>query len=58
MSGKKSNLIETTDLNVADAVCIDLMNVVLCDLRLLSRISCAQISERLDNIVLFEIQSI
>lgn len=57
MSEKKSNLLESLDLSLEDAATLDLMSVVLCDLRLLSRVSSAQISDRLDNVILYGIQS-
>jgi hypothetical protein len=49
---------QAIDLSLEDAAAIDLANVVFCELRLLSRTSCARISDRLDNILLYEIQSI
>lgn len=53
MSEKTNNIVEIIDIN--GALRIDLAIVVFCELRLLSRVSCAQMSERLDYIVLRQV---
>lgn len=53
MSEKTNNIVEIIDIN--GAACIDLLMVVFCELRLLSRISCARISDQLDDIILRQV---
>ena len=57
MSAKRSKLLESIDLSLEDAATIDLAMCAFCDLQLVSRLSCARISERLDNVILYGIQS-
>lgn len=53
MSEKTSKLAKIIDIN--GALRIDLVIVVFCELRLLSRISCARMSERIDHIVMQQV---